>query len=154
MPAPNNENISELIGTPYILLPTSTAAGTFTVGPVNTGGATRTMFEVLYGDISATSSKLDLKLQAATTSNGSYTDITNAAITQVTNTGSGNTGGIVQIEIKGDSLAAASQGPWVKALGTVTGANIILGGTARVATPHYAPASLLDSAKVTQKVTV
>tara|TARA_R110000824_G_scaffold89623_8_gene219579 strand:+ start:150 stop:593 length:444 start_codon:yes stop_codon:yes gene_type:complete len=111
----------------------------------------------LWGSIQATvmagtlgsSATLDFKLQSATSSGGSFSDVTGKAITQLTQAGTDSDKQAV-INLRGDELTAGHR--YVKAVmtvGTATsdGGAIILGFDAR-----HAPASDNDLASVDEIV--
>lgn len=143
-----NRNLTESLVVLGTVKPQAAAAGTYTAGPFNLLFARRIVGRIHVGAL-GTSGTVDAKYQASATSGGTYADVAGAAIAQV-NSGAEN---VAQLELKGETLAGAGQGPWVKLLITVGGSTatqlsaIVEGGAA-----GYEPASDNNAATVTQTV--
>ena len=150
MPLNINELASEALALLYQLKPASVSAGTATIGPVNMTGIPRLLFTVDIGVISG-GSTIDAKIQCSATSGGSYADLASSSITQVTVSASGKS---VQIEVKGETLAAAGVGPFVKCLITVGTAACIISGKCQALHVSYAPASDNNIAALVQTLVV
>ena len=75
-----NQNLSEVLAVLGKLDPQSLAAGTVTVGPIQANLSRRFLAIIKSGTIGTS---IDAKWQAATTSGGTYSDVTGAAITQI-----------------------------------------------------------------------
>ncbi len=129
-----NEKMTEALAYLGRLAPASVSAGAVTIGPVTMAKLGRILFVINVGSVGAAGT-LDGKLQAAATSGGTYSDVAGTTITQVTATG------VVTIEVKAETLAAASQGPYVKFVGTVGTNAVVMGGEIFANTPCYRPAS-------------
>lgn len=136
-----NRNLNESLAVIGKISPSSQAAGELLTGAINTDKCRRVLFIVMLGTPGA-SGTLDFQVKASSTSGGSYTAIPSSAtaITQLT------AAGVALVEVKAESLQAASIGPYIKGsmtAGTATSptACIALGGAAR-----YEPASDLNIA--------
>lgn len=142
-----NRNMTESLVVLGTVKPQAAAAGTYTAGPFNLLFARRIVGRIHVGALGG--GTVDAKFQASATSGGTYADVANAAIATI-NSGSEN---VAQVELKGETLAGAGQGPWVKLLLTVTGGTgtqlsaIVEGGVS-----GYEPASDNNVATVTQTV--
>ena len=150
MPLPINELNSEGIAVLASLKPASVNAGTAVVGPVNMTGFQRLLFVLDIGVI-AGGSTIDAKVQTSATSGGTYADLANSSITQVTVSASGK---VVEVEVKAETVAAAGVGPWVQLLVTVGTAACIISGKCLSGHVPYAPASDNNVAAVVQTLVV
>lgn len=123
-------------------VPSAGAVAGLTAVAVAATGYSRVMYVLQTGAIAATGT-LDLKITESATSGGSYTDITSAALTQVTNAGASK---VFVIDVPVNSAK-----PFQKisgAVGTDTAANSIVAILYRnVSTP-------IDTAYATQYVVV
>lgn len=127
-----NENLSEalvLLGT----LPSGAqTAGAKTVGPFTCRNLSRVLFLIDIGTLGA-SATVDFKIQASSTSGGTYADVPGTTITQIT-AGASN---FVEVELKTETLAQTGTGvgPWIKGILTIgvatTQASVIALGTAK-----------------------
>tara|TARA_R110000824_G_scaffold122689_2_gene280048 strand:+ start:53 stop:499 length:447 start_codon:yes stop_codon:yes gene_type:complete len=141
-------------------IPTERAAIVATVDPANTGaGATdtdevdhsqwnTTQWTLMLGTMASTST-VDFKLQSASSSGGSFSDITGKAITQLTEAGSDDNKQVV-INLRADELTSGDR--YVKGVVTVAAAAswasvLTLGFDAR-----HAPASDNDLSSVDEIV--
>lgn len=131
-----NRNINESLAVVGKINPSSQAAGELLTGAINTDKCRRVVFYVMLGT-PGSSGTLDFQVKASSTSGGTYTAVPSSAtaITQLT------AAGVAIVEVKAESLAAASIGPYIKGsmtVGTATSptACIAFGGSCR-----YEPAS-------------
>ena len=120
MGLPYNENISEALAVVGQIAPQSTST-TVTTAAFNSAGFFRVMAILNLGTLGS-SATVNAHFTASATSGGSYATITGTTITQIT---SGSTN-LVLVEIKAESLAGASIGPWLKFSVTVgTAASLV-----------------------------
>jgi len=137
MGVPVNEKISEAVAIMATAVPVSVAsAGTMTIGPVNVAQLEKVLFLLEIGAI-AGGATVDAVLKSSATSGGSYANIPNTAITQVTATPTQPVG----IEIEASTLAGLGVGPFVKLVATVGTAAVVLAGQALSGPSCYSPAS-------------
>ena len=142
-----NQNLSEVCAVLGKLDPQSFAAGTTTVGPIQTNISRRLVAIIKVGTIGTS---VDAKWTAATTSGGTYTDVTGAAITQITASSK-----IALLELKSESVESlmGSGYQYVKLSLTGVGTNlvdvVVLGAPAR-----YQPNSTNNIAAVASTTVV
>ena len=98
---------------------------------------------------------VDAKLRASKTSGGTYTDITGAAITQLTVGGSGGSK-VCTIEVRDDQLetVVGAGYKFVQVSITVGGNAVLIGAVVLGAEAEYKPAKSQDIAAVAQRVVV
>lgn len=83
---PKFRDLTDRITTVVALMPTSTGAGTSTTDGVDLNGFTACVLECQLGAMGS-SSTVDVKAQSSATSGGTYADITDGAIVQLTQAG-------------------------------------------------------------------
>lgn len=131
--------------------PVSQAAGTTTpMTDIDMSLVRRLMIILQIGSVGA-SGTVDAKLRASKTAGGAYTDITGAAITQVTVSNK-----VVTIEIRDDELPGiVGAGYRYVQLSLTIGANAVLvAGVALGGEAEHKPAKANDIAAVTQRLVV
>ena len=127
--------ISEQLAVVATIDPDAYAAAAYNTDAVDVSKFNRVLFIVMAGEL-GTSATLDFKLQWATTSGGSYTDVSGKAITQLTQAGSDSDKQAL-VEITAEELAGINSSAQfvrgVLTIGTATSdAGVVaLGGVAR-----------------------
>lgn len=145
-----NRNVSEALAPVGQITPTSQAAGEQLSAAINMQ-LHRRLFAVISVGAFGASATLDAVFKASSTSGGTYTAVTGAAITQMLAAGGNNK--IVTIEVKAETLAALGVGPWVKLSVTVGTAATLTSAVVLGACERYEPASDNNLAAVTQQIT-
>lgn len=108
----------------------------------------RIIFIVSVGDMQS-GSTVDFKVQEATTSGGSFTDLTGKSITQLTKAGSDDNKQAI-VEVKADELTAGYR--YLQGILTVAGAASDAVSVALADTARWKPASDYDLASVDEIV--
>lgn len=109
-----NEYITEAMAVLAQLASANQTAAAHAVGPFNTQVCRQVLFIVDLGALGA-SATVDFKVQASATQAGTYADVANSSITQIT-AGATN---LVLVLVRHETLAAAGVGPWIKGVLTV-----------------------------------
>lgn len=115
-----------------VIDPDANAAGTITGAAVDMSKYERVTFYVMAGTLGS-SATLDFKVQAATTSGGSYADVTGAAITQLTDAGTDSDKQAI-LEVKADHIGEGNRfikGLLITAVATSDSGMIAIGSFAR-----------------------
>lgn len=142
-----NRRLTESLAVLASLAPASYNAGAQAVGPVLAQNCKRYVLMVHVGSLGVAGT-VDAKIQASTTSGGVYSDIPNAAITQIT-AGAEN---IVLVEITGESILAAGKGSYIKGVVTVGVNAVVLAAKLLGAVGGYEPANVDNATQVAQLV--
>lgn len=145
------ERIHEVVAVVGSIDPDAHTAATYLSDAINCADFAQLLAIIQAGTLGA-SATVDFKLTASATSGGTYTDVSNALITQLTKAGSDD-GKMAMISLNIEKILASGK-QYVKAsmtVGTATSdcSAIILGFR-----PHYAPANDHDIADVDEIVVV
>ena len=131
-----------------VIDPDSTGTGGTDSTEVDHSEWNTTQWTLMVGTMQATST-VDFKLQSASSSGGSFSDITGKAITQLTAAGSDSDKQVI-INLRADELTSGDR--YVKGVVTVATANSDLGMLALGFDARYAPASDNDMSTVDEIV--
>ncbi len=141
---------SEVVALVGTVDPDVTVASTVTTDAVDMALFDQAIGIVLAGTLGA-SATLDAKLEQATTSGGSYKDITGKAITQLTQAGTDSDKQAL-INVRADELDIAGGYQWVRLSCTVAVATSDLGAVLLGLGARYGPASDDDLSTVDEIV--
>ena len=138
---------SEVVAVVGTIDPDVTVASTVTSDAVDMALFDQVIGVVLAGTLGS-SATIDAKLEQATTSGGSYKDVTGKAITQMTQAGTDQSDDQALINCRAEELDIANDYKWVRLSVTVAVATSDLGAVLLALGSHYAPASDNDLASV------
>lgn len=141
-----NKNFTEDVAALASVAPTSQAASTVVLGPVNSY-LWRRLVAVLHLGALGSSATVDSVVKTSATSGGSYAALNpNVAITTV----SAGAENVVFVEVKAETIQATGTGPWVEFTITVATAASITSAILYGVVPRYEPASDYNETNVTQ----
>ncbi len=143
------ERVHEAVAIVGSIDPDAHTAATYLTDAIDCSDFDQLLFIVQAGTLGA-SATLDFKVTASATSGGSYTDITGAAITQLTKAGSDDSKmSLISLDVSHVLSAGKRYVKGSMTIGTATSdAGVIVLGYR----PHYAPATTYDLADVDEIV--
>lgn len=145
-------NLSEELAVVATIDPDAYTAASYDTDVIALRNGSRLLFVVMAGDLGS-SATLDFKVQGATSSGGSYTDIPTAAITQLTQAGSDSDKQAI-LELSTQYVENLGLGyTHVKGVMTVGVATSDCGVIALQGRQRYTPAADFDLASVDEIVT-
>ena len=142
-----NENMTEALAVLGQLASAVQTVAAHAIGPFNMANFRKVLFIVDLGAL-GTSATVDFKVQAEPTNGGTATDITGAAITQIT---AGATS-LLLVEVRAETVEALGLGPWIKGVLTVGVAASAASVVALGAIARYKPESDYNVVAPTQVV--